>query len=650
MSETQASLSGTLAPDVVTLFDAYRPSLTSGSYRLVFQQSIELGDGRETHHYYRDQLFRVQAPRFAIDGDQIEACFPPAAAEGDYARDLPFVLLRGRGLPWERRVDDREERDGRAIPWMALLVLTAAEYEAGGGDGMCRRTTLKQALASPVGTRAAELEDELHEELDMAVRTLDLPGQLLQSICPSREDLPYLAHLRRINADDKPTRGDKAADDEFALLLANRLPGEGRNHVFLVSLEGWGPVLDGEAEFGAQERARLVVLSSWTFVSRHDREHSFGSLAHGLSLDTLGLDHEGLAAEGFVELEYESRHGRRSTWYRGPFSPGPTPARGAACLRDRDHIAYRAAWQLGRSLALASPEFCGGARDFLESCRDQAEAHHRMQRFLEKHGIPLREDGVDRFELSEALVEWLARLLLLSPVPFHYLIPKLELLPSESLRLFHVDDDWLAALANGALATAVHSRADILASERVDYGEALSKLVHRYRLGVQGRPIPARLPGDFLSVAKTGFLLRSRLVSDWPGLEVEVEVEDGVESWGLPALLRLEHLGHGVLLGLCRGRIRSLTLRQPREGLRFGVDEDGGLSLRALDTKELSDQRLGVDEVPRRSGPARVLEIAQLARQCAARLGVERLGSVALALQLILDPELQRVIWADERG
>jgi len=74
---------------------------------------------------------------------------------------------------------------------------------------------------------------------------------------------------------------------------------------------------------------------------------------------------------GYVPLGHELRHGDRTvSWYRGPVVPATTPARirnfifanaDAALHFDEQtglfDVSYAAAWQLGRLLALQSPEF-----------------------------------------------------------------------------------------------------------------------------------------------------------------------------------------------------------------------------------------------------------------------------------------------------
>ena len=48
------------------------------------------------------------------------------------------------------------------------------------------------------------------------------------------------------------------------------------------------------------------------------------------------------------------------------------------------------------------------------------------------------------------MLAWFANLAMLEGVPFNYLVPDERMLPPESIRFFHVDQDWIDALIDGA--------------------------------------------------------------------------------------------------------------------------------------------------------------------------------------------------------
>ncbi len=103
----------------------------------------------------------------------------------------------------------------------------------------------------------------------------------------------------------------------------------------------------------------------------------------------------------------------------------------------------------------------------------------------------------------------------------------------------------------------------------------MSELVYQYRRRRQGLPTVATPGETFWDIPVPGFLLRSALVSGWPGMEIEVY--DAGES--KMEILRLDHLGSGVVLGLASGELHHVVLKEPREGIRFGVDDDLAIAL-----------------------------------------------------------------------
>src|SRR5215471_12370514 len=54
--------------------------------------------------------------------------------------------------------------------------------------------------------------------------------------------------------------------------------------------------------------------------------------------------------------------------------------------------------------------------------------------------------------VPERLYTWLLNLRLLRPVPLSYLVPDPALLPTESIRFFHVDPTWIDRVIDGVFA------------------------------------------------------------------------------------------------------------------------------------------------------------------------------------------------------
>jgi hypothetical protein len=660
-------------PALMDFYDNYQSPLPAGSYRLVLQQTVSL-EGGETNHYYRDQPFEVLAPRYTVEGSEIQAYFPPPGGVADYRNVLPHLVLRTRNLPWERKVWSEEG----GVPWLVLLVLSGQDVL----EGRAEVKTGTVADLAPDDTNAAfwsrtengatvmlPIFSREGEEAGTPVRLLDLDLGLFLKLCPRREELPLLAHIRRVDTADKVPL-EMVADGEFAVLVSNRFPEAGANTVHLISLEGWHKLLDAPAgQAHAEARVRLVTLGSWSFVSDAAGRDTFGGLMQRLRKNAAvfgvpplaqGGDAyvNGALARGYVPVDYRPLESTAAfAWYRGPLSPLVTKPLGQPPFRRADaalvyddkkglfDLSYAAAWQLGRLLALASPAFTKGLRLFVEQSHNAAEFARQVKEFVELHrsafkGLKERtpQPGDERIAVADELVEWIARAVLLYPVPFHYLVPHPALLPQESLRFFNLDNNWVDALVDGALSVAVRSHVDEGVAERADMQAALSKIVYQHRLRLLGQD-PEWNPSErYMDVPKSGFLLRSSIVTDWPGVEV-IATTDAPRAANLPKILRLDQIADGVLFCLARGSIKEVTFREPREGLTFGVDTDGNVEART------SKKRLKArPDLLRNGARPGVADVAAL-RDKLAELEKREVGPAEFALQMIRMPEEQVIKW-----
>jgi len=654
-------------------YDNYQAPLTAGSYRLVLQQTVTL-EGGEEYHYYRDQTFEVLAPRYTVEGSEIQAYFPPPGGVADYRNVLPHLVLRTRNLPWERTVWTGEGRE----PWLALLVLSEKDIVEGRAE-VKTGTVADLAPSDKNGAVWTRTEAGANvmlpnfpregEDAETPVRVLDLDLELFLKLCPRRAELPLLAHIRRVDLADKVPL-ETVADGEFAVLVANRFPETGAYTVHLISLEGWHALLDApEGQAHSAARLRLVTLGSWSFVSDTAGHDTFGGLMRRLRDNAAvyavkpaaeGGDAyvNGALARGYVPVDYRASDSTPTfAWYRGPLSPvvreplkrPPFTSADSALVFDEDaalfDVSYAAAWQLGRLLALASPAFTKGLRLFVERKQTAAEFARQVNSFVEMHRsafTDLKEKpprpGDERIAVADELVEWLARAVLLYPVPFQYLVPHAALLPPESLRFFHLDDNWVDALVDGALSAAVRGRADEGLASREEMQSALSKIVYQHRLRQQGKN-PEWNPSErYMDVPKSGFLLRSSIVTDWPGVEVTATT-DAEPSPHLPEILRLEQITDGVLLCLARGSIKQVRFREPREGLTFGVDSDGQIEAGS------SNVKLKVKPDLLRAGARTgVADVSALRGRLAGTLKRE-VGSGEFALRMIRMAEEQVIKW-----
>ncbi|WP_127529485.1 hypothetical protein [Paenibacillus kobensis] len=176
----------------------------------------------------------------------------------------------------------------------------------------------------------------------------------------------------------------------------------------------------------------------------------------------------------------------------------------------------------------------------------------------------------NEFGVPDAVADWIARLRLLHGVPFPYLVPDEAMLPPESIRFFRLDWNWVDSLTDGAYSLGRTTAGDMVhdaarSGALQHYAGRSMKLV---RSTLAKGPAPSSAPQTI-----TGFLLRSAVVTGWPGLEV-----NGYTSGSEAPLtvLRFERLAPGVLLCLFDGVLDTAELHEPPEGLHFGLDVPEG--------------------------------------------------------------------------
>ena len=219
-----------------------------------------------------------------------------------------------------------------------------------------------------------------------------------------------------------------------------------------------------------------------------------------------------------------------------------------------------------------------------------------------------------------SVVSWLSRLRLLEGVPFPYIVPSEGMLPNDSIRFFHVDRNWLDALVDGALSVGIiDSRGALAATDVEDREELYQKLMTQlnereitadsYRRsaaaytkakGVDFEQMRGMNNADrFTAIGQifsgiryemggsiTGFLLRSSIVRDYPGIEitayfapqfVDDDSEQAYHDDYLLDTLRQVRLSETIMLCLFNGIPSHLRIKEPSEGIRLGVDTLNGI-------------------------------------------------------------------------
>jgi hypothetical protein len=167
--------------------------------------------------------------------------------------------------------------------------------------------------------------------------------------------------------------------------------------------------------------------------------------------------------------------------------------------------------------------------------------------------------------------EWLSRLSLLYGVPFNYLVPDENMLPVESIRFFYLDNNWIDSILDGAASIGRNTFADAFHDSL--FMDSIRTCAYKENVNVRRQLLgKARLAaGSESAVVYTGFLLRSVLISAFPGLEVQgfSSLDDTRQPL---EIVRMETLSEDVMICIFKGELQRLEIHEPPEGLHFGGD------------------------------------------------------------------------------
>lgn len=537
-----------------TFREEHRPTLPAGAYKITSTWSVRFGDKEQAGKAQTADFF-VAGERFSLKPADIHSAYPPEGSRGDYSNCLPHIALARDTLPWERAAN------GEEAPWLALLLLhedEAAQYKLKAIKVDDYGKTL------PAGTAFDPNEGEDKPDL---VQVIELPAALVQAVLPDAAGLSTLCHVR--------AKGDGGAvADSVAVVVSRRLPAHGRNTVHLVSLENR---YSGTAfNLGGQATITLISLKSWSFTcetARHPESESLEQIFLNLKASWLrlppeiGRNAQAYTASGFVPVPHRFRTGEAGvSWYSGALIPpmrGPVaggaprlPAKFADELLWYEesvgmlNVTYAAAWELGRVLVLQNRRI--QAR--LQQWRRQQICHQQAREAADMESPCCHLPQVQRACPSQAskppeeLTAWIDGLRRLQGVPVKYLVADERMLPPESIRFFALDPLWIEALLDGAL--------------------SLVRTPTAYEQHC--RTAEKDLLKSSPSCIVTGFLLRSKAVAGWPGLNVEAFGVDPQGRANQPLeLYRSEQLSPSIMLCLFKGQITSLTAQQPPETLHL---------------------------------------------------------------------------------
>jgi hypothetical protein len=242
---------------------------------------------------------------------------------------------------------------------------------------------------------------------------------------------------------------------------------------------------------------------------------------------------------------------------------------------------------------------------------------------------------------ASGVVNTVHSLRLLENVPFVHLVPDARMLPPESIRFFYVDPNYLDALCDGAASVGIQSTRDAQQQSIVRgvVREAAIARAHASRANRIGRPhlLAGSQPNDPVA----GFILRSSVVSGWPGLEVKAYSNaDGGEANLIQPVRFDRTLAPDVMIALYPQVPLRIEFDEPKEALAFGVEDDSLVYLRDVQTGIATGKTVTLDGTYER-GDTRVVTIGTWQAYVAGQVGSSPTpwGPASFAIQMVRSAE-----------
>lgn len=240
---------------------------------------------------------------------------------------------------------------------------------------------------------------------------------------------------------------------------------------------------------------------------------------------------------------------------------------------------------------------------------------------------------------NESLALDFSWLTLCYEVPFNYLVPEPSSLPSESIRFFSVDHNWINALVDGAASLGRNTEIDLLhdccllpnnINMMYNFAESIRPYLQKKIKNLELNESDNQATKNEWS----GFLLRSSLVKGWRGLEFNGYFGN---KEAMPAL-RLEELSKEVLIGIYPKEITCLEISEPPESFHLGFRKDNGVlkkTMRDLKTGSLEQREFRVMEKDNR-----VIDYVNTAANIRELIPERQITGAVMGFMLIQNPNM----------
>jgi hypothetical protein len=627
----------------------HKPVMHDGEYRILVNQEVKHDKIPKNFSIPpKTATFWVAGEQYSLNPQDISQVFPPAGSIADHSNVFPHIVLNRSTLPWERINGSSNVNQ----PWLALLLFTETE--------------MKEIIeeVSTIGGAGFRENKEIGQSLKDKLRLITVLKQTIQKVMPTAEELNYLTHVRQ-GTDEK----GKPAGNENAVVICNRLPKKGEEStVHLVSIENCfsgdkfvGKEVDGKIQLvsfkswkfscpdhykitqealdrlsNKTQAAQLQALEGKEYYKKEDIQSAFDSLSvpcdeellkkfyFGTFIQTLlhlnrnpstlrqpdkkideNNSHKPAVDSvnsyfqaGLVPVKHHFRKGAKSvSWYHSPLATGkhsesgfdfPAKASDQLLRYDPDSgmfdVSYAAAWELGRLLALANKRFSTELSQWKRRHTHDIRAGEQMVIHDSGH-LPSNPSGNPSLDLPKTVQKGFEDLSLLKGVPFNYLVPEEAMLPVESMRFFYIDELWMDCLLDGAFSIG-----------RVTYADYAHDVDRKKNIS-----------SDYPT--RTGFIMRSDVISGWPDMAIEGYSGDSKSETLLD--LHQTRLSENVVLCIFEGGIDLVVMHLKPETIHFGVDFDGDKYFKGLRPKD-SESGTIKKTVPFKNIADRVVDIKSL--------------------------------------
>ena len=350
----------------------HKPVLQTGEYKIEIQHQIDHAKINQQKLSFL-KTFYIAGERFHLNQNNVNSVFPPNCSVGEHSNLLSHIVLNRSTLPWERNCSDSDEQ------WLLLLLFTNEEIQKSGDNGI--KTQIKKLRELRKSDHFKNIQLQSGQDDDNQVSIIEVKKSLLKQFLPTRNDLKYLAHVRKVKSAEH-------ALQEQAIILGNRITEAGKSYnAYLVSIED--RYTGNNFNFRNAKDSDpipLIVLKNWNFdcskrykitkkslqaatsISQEDKEKlekellwqefftkkslqvalnkvlpgvdinteifafgEFGKILKHLNLKTLSIDSSNTTTHkqtkkyldaGFTPMPHFFRNGERSvSWYHGPLIP-----------------------------------------------------------------------------------------------------------------------------------------------------------------------------------------------------------------------------------------------------------------------------------------------------------------------------------------